>query len=445
MSRNLPRRSALKGLVNGAAVSVALPFLDCFLNGNGTALAAGGPLPVRFGTWFWGLGFNPGRGVAPKTGKGIEFLEECQALVPYKDHINIFSNFNTPLDGKVTTVHFTGWVGCRTGSVPATGGDIPAPTIDVLIADEIAKSTRFRSLELSATGNPRDSYTARNTGSRNAAEVSPVAFYARVFGPEFADPNSATFTPDPQVMVRSSVLSAVSDERKKFVSTLGAADRARMDEYFTAIRQIEQRLALEMQKPPPLEACVRPSKPRENQLGTALEDVLVNHKIMSELLAMAVACNQTRVFNMLYSQALSTLHRRGEAFIHHTLTHEEPPDPELGYQIEVAWYNLRSFEALATFIEAFASIKEGDGTLLDNTIIYANSDTNYAKLHALDGIPVMTIGKGGGALNTGYHINGNGDPISRIGLTVQQAMGLQIQKWGSLSMETSKPVSEILA
>src|SRR5690242_10970006 len=77
------RRRALKGLLNGAAVTVALPFLDCFLNNHGTALASGAPLPVRFGTWFWGLGFNPGRGVSKKTGQGIEFLEECQPLVPH--------------------------------------------------------------------------------------------------------------------------------------------------------------------------------------------------------------------------------------------------------------------------------------------------------------------------------------------------------------------------
>ena len=439
------RRSALRGLVNGAAVTVALPFLDCFLNDNGTALASGAPLPLRFGTWFWGLGFNPGRGVSTKTGKGIEFLEECQALVPYKDQINYFSNFNTLLDGKATTVHYTGWVGCRTGSIPNTGGDMPAPTIDVLVSDFMGTGTRFRSIDLSATGNPRDSYTARNTGSRNAAEVSPLGMYAKIFGPDFADPNAAEFKPDPTVMVRQSVLSAVGDQRKDVAKSLGASDKARLEEYFTAVRQFEQRLALQLEKPAPAESCHVPKSPGEQPMGTDLDTVISNHKIMSEMLARAVACNQTRVFNMLYSQALSSLHRRGEAFIHHTLTHEEPLDTKLGYQAEVAWYNLRSFEALATFIKAFADIKEGDGTLLDNTLIFANSDTNYAKLHAMDGIPVMTIGKAGGHLKTGYHIAGNGDPISRIGLTCQQALGMPVEKWGTLSMQTSKPIAEIMA
>ena len=444
MSKFLTRRRALKGLVNGAAITVGLPFLDCFLNTSGTALASGAPIPVRFGTWFWGLGFNPGRGVANKPGPDIEFLEECQALVPYKRQINCFSNFNTPLDGKTATVHYPGWVACRTGSVPNTGADILAPTLDVLIGDVIGGGTRFRSLELSATGNPRDSYTARNTGSRNAAEVSPLAFYTRVFGPEFADPNAAVFTPDPNIMVRQSVLSAVTEQSKDFAKGLGAADKARMDEYFTSIREMETQLATQLEKPAALEACHRPSVPSENVIGTELETVLGNHKLMSQMLAMAVACNQTRVFNMLYSQALSQLHRKGEAFIHHTLTHEEPVDGNLGYQAEVAWYNLRSFQAMADFIKAFADIKEGAGTLLDNTLIFANSDTNYAKMHALDGIPVMTIGKAGGRLKTGNFIAGNGDPISRIGLTVQQIMGLPVDRWGTLSLQTNRPITELM-
>ena len=444
MTKKFSRRRALKGLVNGAAVTVALPFLDCFLNNSGTALASGAPLPVRFGTWFWGLGFNPGRGVSTKTGPDIEFLEECQPLVPYKRHINYFSNFNTPLDAKTTTVHFTGWVSCRTGTVPNSGSEIPAPTLDVLIADHIGAGTRFRSLDLSSTGNPRDSYTARNTGSRNTAEVSPSALYAKIFGPEFSDPNAATFVPDPKLLVRQSALSAVGDHSRDFIKTLGSADKARMDEYFTSIRELELRLGLELQKPAPLAACQRSGSPAEQPIGTELDTVLSNHKLLSELLVLALACNQTRVFNMLYSQALSSIHRRGEAFIHHTLTHEEPLDPKLGYQAEVAWYNVRSFEAMATFIKAFQSIKEGDGTLLDNTLIYANSDTNYAKMHSLDGIPVMLIGKAGGKIKTGNHIGGNGDPISRIGLTAQQAMGLSIDKWGTLSMQTSKTISEIL-
>ena len=106
-------------------------------------------------------------------------------------NLNYFSAFNTPLDGKPSAVHFSGWVAAKTGNVPRTFGDTPLPTLDVLIADEIGTSSRFRSLDLSSTGSPRDSYTFRNSTSRNAADVSPLAFYQRVFGAGFVDPNQA--------------------------------------------------------------------------------------------------------------------------------------------------------------------------------------------------------------------------------------------------------------
>ena len=137
--------------------------------------------------------------------------------------------------------------------------------------------------------------------------------------------------------------------------------------------------------------------------------------------------------------------RRGEAHTHHTLTHEEPVDSKLGYQAEVAWYNVKSMEALARFIEPFTKVREGAGTLLDNTLIFANSDTNNAKVHSVDGVPVMTIGRAGGRVRTGEHYIGGGDPISRVGLTVLQAMGLQLPSWGTASLRTSKTITGMLA
>jgi len=442
---SMTRRSFLRGTVAGTAVTVGLPFLDYFLNDSGTALANGAPIPVRFGTWFWGLGHTPGRGVAMDGTPGITFLEETQPLVPYKNDLTYFNAFNTPLDGKPSAVHFTGWVAAKTGNVPRTFGDTPEPTVDVIVADQIGGDTRFRSLDLSSTGNPRDSYTFRNSTSRNAADISPLAFYQRVFGSGFVDPNQADFTPAPSVMVRSSVLSAVHEESKDFMRKLGTADRARMDEYFTSIRQLEHQLALQMEKPEVSEACGIPvPPPEEEELGIEIEVAQRNHKLLTDILVMALACNQTRVFNMLYSQALSLLRRRGESFTHHTLTHEEPIDASLGYQREVAELHVTSMEALATFIQAFKDIREGDGTLLDNTLIFANSDTGNSRIHSVDDIPVMLIGSGGGRVKSGLHIAGNGDPITRIGLTALQVMGIPIERWGTGSLETTKTISEVL-
>src|SRR5258707_9153027 len=105
MLSNMNRRRVLRGMLNGTAVTVALPFLDCFLDGNGTALASGAPIPVRFGTWFWGLGLTKGCAISEKTGTDFEFLKDLRPLTPHKKHINYFSKFNVPTAGATNQPH----------------------------------------------------------------------------------------------------------------------------------------------------------------------------------------------------------------------------------------------------------------------------------------------------------------------------------------------------
>lgn len=440
------RRSFLRGTLAGTAVSVGVPFLDLFLNESGTALASGAPLPQRFGTWFAGLGHTPGRGIKALEGTDFEFIHECQSLEPYKkEYINYFSGFNTPLDGAASAVHYTGWVAGKTGSVPQGFGVIPAPTLDTIVADRIGARSRFKSLELSSTGRPIDSYSYRSSGNHNAAEVSPVNFYQRLFGPEFRDPADTDFTPDPRVMLRQSVLSAVEDDRSRLVRTVGYEDKARLDQYFTSVRELEQQLEVSLSAPPALEACRRPEPPEEAPIGYEVETVNASHDTLSEILALALACDQTRVFNMMYTQAASEARVKGTTFTHHILSHEEPPDDHLGYQVQTAWFNERGYQALSRMLDTFSNIREGDGTLLDNMLVFIQTDTSDAKTHSVIGIPSMTVGKAGGRVNTGLHINGNASPQSRIGLTLMQLMDVPIGEWGTKSLRTSSPVAELIA
>jgi hypothetical protein len=101
-------------------------------------------------------------------------------------------------------------------------------------------------------------------------------------------------------------------------------------------------------------------------------------------------------------------------------------------------------EAWAYFVGALADFKEGDGSLLDRTLVYAHSDQEYAKVHAIDGIPMFTAGRAGGRIKSGLHIDGQGDPGTRLGYTVQRLMGLQPSSWGTGSMNTNKEIGEIL-
>ena len=453
LPKKVPRRAALRGMLGGGAVSVALPFLDCMLNDNGTALAATGKaLPVRFGTWYWGMGHTPGHAIQEKrqTEKGITFLSECAALERHRDDLNFFGTFSMPLDGYANYTHFSGWVVGRTGVAPARTNEIPAPTIDLLIADTIGAETRFKTIDVSAAGIARENYSARNTDSRGAAEIDPLALYSRLFGADFVDPNTADFTPDAKIMVERSALSAVIDESRAYMGTIGAADKARLDEYFTSIRQVENQLALQLEAPAPAEACVvpaRPSDPPIEQLARVREmpHVIATHKIMAKLVAMAVACNQTRVFNMVFTDNFASVRRQGETYTHHVLTHTELIDSQLGYQPLAYWFNARASDGWADYLDVFKDIKEGPGTLLDNCLIYATTETNYAKLHTIDGVPMWLAGKAGGRVKTGYHVVGGGDPVTRVGFTALRAMGVPIESWGTKSLQTSKLITEIMA
>ena len=109
VSRGLAsRRNFMRGMLGGAAISVALPFLDCFLNANGTALANGAPLPTRFGTWFWGCGLTPGRWEPKTEGANYMMPDELAMLAPYRDQFSIFTGFKTFLDGNGAAAPYIG-------------------------------------------------------------------------------------------------------------------------------------------------------------------------------------------------------------------------------------------------------------------------------------------------------------------------------------------------
>lgn len=441
----LSRRKVLRGMVGGAAVNVALPLLNCMLNTNGTALADGKPLPVRFGTWGWGLGMTSSIFVPKKYGADFDLPEEISALAPIRQHINLITNTQAFRDNYQNLCHYTGWVIARTGSAPKDTKDIPGETIDVTIANQIGGGTRFKSLTATATGDVRNTYSYENSNTPNAPEWSPLQFYTRLFGPDFPDPNAKTFNPDPRIMVRRSVLSGVMDQTKGLMATVPADDRARLDQYFTGLRHLEQQFQQRLEKPEPIAACVRPGEIKvDPAMGQEAEAIMVRHKMMTELLVMALACDQTRVFNMAYTNANSSTIKPGYEKPHHTTTHEEPVDSGLGYQPTASWFTRRAMESWAYFVDAFTKVKEGNGTLLDNVFIMATTDHGYARVHSLDHIPVFTAGRAGGAVRTGLHIDGKGTSGCRVGYTALRLMGVDKPSWGVNSNNTSQEIGEIL-
>lgn len=443
------RRNMLRGMMRGSAVVVGLPLLDMFLDGNGEALASGAPIPTRFGTWFWGCGVNTARWFPSKLGADYDLKPELQPIAPFKDKVSIFSNFNCILDGKPNLVHWSGVMATLTGTAPlkggVSGGSSEAPTIDCLISDHVGAGSRFRSLEVACTGQSSVSYSMRTGSTVNPSEVDPINLYRRLFGPEFQDPNKADFKPDPRIMLRQSVLSSVKEDRDDLMRSLGSADKQRVDQYFTSVRQVEEQMGQLLEKPAPARACMVAKEPGKTALGPTWDVAMNAHDMLGQLVVMALACNQTRVFNVALSNAGSNLRKDGDPVAFHELTHEEPVDEKLGYQPKATFFIEKSMETFAGMLKMMDAIPEGSGTLLDHSLVLATSESNFAKIHSVDNLPIMVAGKAGGKWKSGQHISGNGDPSSRIGLTIQQVMGMPVTDWGEGAMKTSKPIAEVMA
>jgi hypothetical protein len=430
---------------------MGIPLLDCFLNEHGTALAQGAPLPLRFGAWMWGCGMNPDRWTPASEGSEFELPIELRALDRelatggnLRDKVSILSGFDVKLDGRPNFPHTAGLMGTLTGSLPLQDYTVPAPTLDTIVAEEVGGFTRFRSLEMSCTGNPNQSYSFGPQGVPNAPEISPGALYTRVFGPEFADPKAGPFTPDPRLMLRQSVLSVVKADRDRLLQRVGTHDKQRLDQYFTSVRQLEQQIDVLLAGPPDLASCEKAPAPGADDLGTEVSQSMATNRVMAGLLSYALACDQTRIFSMMFSDRISGLRQPGSSAQHHQLTHDEALDPEIGYQPEATEFVYASMEAWADFIEQLAAIPEGDGTLLDNCLVFGHSDVSLAKIHGITGVPMMIAGRAGGALKPGVHVAGATAPSTRVGLTIQQVMGLTTESWGTRSMEATQPISEIL-
>jgi hypothetical protein len=442
---DLSRRRVLRGMLAGTAVTVALPLLECFLNENGTADAATGQvLPPCFGTWLFGLGLQPGWRPT-ESGNRYALTEQMTALAPIQAKINLYSGMQVFLDGKLNQNHYSGAQGQMTGTVSRTASEYSI-SLDQIIADQIGKSSRFRSIEVTCAGDRRASWSARGSNGLNPSEISPLALYTRIFGPEFQDPNAANFVPDPDVMLRDSVLSGVVEDRQALLRTVSAADRARIDEYFSSVRDLEQKLAVELQRPAALPACTVPPKLADEDIGTLVDQTRRTNQQFAQLLAHALSCGQTRVFNVTMGSSLSPMRKPGSTSGYHQLTHEEPIDAGLGYQVQCKWLAEQHMSFFRDFLTALDSIREGDGTLLDRTIVFAFTDHGEARLHSMKNYMVFTAGSGGGRMKTGYHLVDEGGPATRVGLTVLQALDIPNSgSWGTESNRVSKPFGEVLA
>jgi hypothetical protein len=437
------RRSILRGV----GVGVSLPLLDMFLDGNGAALANGLPMPTRFASYFWGLGLTPTRWEPKTVGKDYETPPQLAFLDgSLKARSTVFTGFTVKLNGRPSVPHWSGMAAIMTGQCPNKANVFDGmPSFDTAISDVVGKGTRFRSIECTPFHSAVTSYSSRGDDNFATSDDTPLALYTRLFGAGFHDPNAGDWKPDARTVIRKSVLSSVKDQRDALLAQAGASDRARLDEYFTSIREVEQKMNAELTRPPKAEACIVPTAPEDMPAKGDTMTVQNYNESMSKLIAMALACNQTRVINYQFTPATSELYIAGDTSVYHAHTHEEPVDGKLGYQPTSSKLADVSVGGFATFIKTLDSIKEGDGTLLDHSLVLGYSDTGWAKIHQIDNIPMILTGGANGKHKGGTHVKVAADPVTRVSLTAQQMMGVSVGSFGQGDMTTSSPITEIMA
>ena len=430
MSRSLirehfTRRRLLSGLLFGGGVMVGLPWLESLmLPRRGAMASVDGLWPARFGVFFWGNGNRPERWTPAEEGTDFTLSETLAPLAGNEDIITVVTGLALKVEN--TIPHFSGVAGYMAGG-SALGDDndnwsVPTASFDQVIADVIGNDTLYKSLEIGVNTTESVSYTG--PFSNNPAEKDPAAFFERIFGVNFT---AGGAEPSPTLGYRRSVLDAVMTDIEDLNKVLGAQDRERLDQHLTGVRDLEIRLGRLLEEPPDLAACSTPAEPASEYPDIeGRPDLPGISRVMADMTAMALACDQTRVFSFNFTKPLTNTLFPGASDGHHNLTHDEGGD-----QPQVADIALQVMTEYAYLVNALRAIPEGDETLLDHCCVLAGSETSEGRTHDLTEIPFLYAGGACGKLATGlHHRSFTQEPMNKAILSIQRAFGVVAPSWG---------------
>jgi len=416
-------------VLRGAGAAVALPFLDAMIPRRAAA-AAGARPPARLGFFYLGTGWNT-RELFPRTpGPRYETTRLLAPLEPLRGRFTVlqgmFLEFGGAHDGDHTFL-----TGSDAIFRPKSGKDYRnSISCDQLAARTLGAGTRFPSLELSERrgtgfgGQGLRTLAWSQEGIPLPAECDPHVIFERLFaadGPEQARENAR------RIRQRRSVLDGMRAAAQDLERTLGKADRTRLDQYFTSLREVEKQLEREIawsrtpKAPPPLSA--RDAK----ELGTSMspEEPRFDHqtyaRLMYELIALAWQTDNTRVTTYVVRRELFSSYPGLEIMTdYHSLTHHGGDARKLD---ELARVDTIYMQHLAKFLERLQSVREGDGTLLDRCLIGVGSGMGMG--HSRDQLP--TIVAGGAALGLRHRgfVRTEGDtPLANLWATMLDRAGV---------------------
>jgi len=373
-------------------------------------------------------------------GDAWQLSKQLAPLAAVKSRICVVSGLAVKVPNIVP--HGSGCAGILSAAdLQSTGDDdtFSAPSIDQVIAAQVGSSSIYRSIQVGASDCTGRSYNGPN--SIKPAETDPFAFYERIFGDNFIEPGKGG-KPDPRLGLRRSVLDAVMDDIDRLDQRLGKDDKARLEQHLEGVRELEQRLAILQEDPPDLAACERLDALTGDYADVdGRPQLSARSRIMSDMLAMTLACDQTCVFGHTLTDPVSDVLFPDASEGHHSLTHNEGGD-----QPEVNAIVIQIMEELAYTIAALDRIEEGDGTLLDSRAVLATSEVSLGQTHSIEEMPVILAGSACGYLKQDHHYrSSSGDNATKLLISLQRAMGMSVGSFGSGDAQASESLSGIEA
>ncbi|MFN3652370.1 MAG: DUF1552 domain-containing protein [Armatimonadota bacterium] len=432
--KRLSRRTVLRGM--GAAV--ALPMLDAMA--PALAAAPARQAPVRLAFVYVPNGIIMEDWTPEKVGKGYDLPRILKPLAGLQSELSVLSGLNDhngnalgdgPGDHARAGASFLSGVHCK----KTAGADIQAGiSADQVAAQLLGAQTRLPSIELGCedartVGNCDSGYSCAYTNSISwrtpttpmPPEMNPRLVFERLFGT--VDPNLDPETRARRAKYRQSILDLVQDDTSKLVGKLGPADRRKIDEYLTAVREIEKRIAAAEQD----DREINPGLEKPAGIPIAFVDYL---KLMYDLQVVAFQTDTTRVSTLMVGRegSLRVYPEIGVPDPHHPLTHHRNI-PE--WIEKVTKINCLHTELFAYFLDRLKSTPDGDGTLLDHSLVLYGSGLGDGNRHTHEQLPILLAGRGGGSIQPGRHlVYKEGTPITNLYLTMLERAGVRADRIG---------------
>ena len=435
--KHLPRRTFLRGL---GTTAIALPLLDAMKPALASVGGAVAKAPARLAFVYVPNGIVMDEWTPKGVGRGYELTRILKPLESFREDMFVLSglqdhNGNALGDGAGDHARagasFLSGVHCK----KTAGADIQAGvSADQVAAQAVGSATRFPSLELGCedsrtVGNCDSGYSCAYTNSISwrtpttpmPPEVNPRMAFERLFGALDLSLDPATRAK--RLQYRKSILDMVRDDTQKLVGTLGRADRRKIDEYLFAVREIEQRI----QNAEKEGNEVLPTMEKPSGIPTTFPEYA---KLMYDLQVLAFQSDLTRVSTLVVG-------REGSMRVYPEINVPDPHHPLTHHRNNAEWIekvkkiNCLHTEMFAYFLNKLKTTPDGDGTLLDHSMIVYGSGLSDGNRHSHEDLPVLLAGRGDGSLKPGRHVvYKQGTPMPNLYLTLLDRMGVKPEKIG---------------